>query len=245
MVKPHIACDLGDLAENLVITGDPKRVEIFAKMLNKSRKIAENRQYVVYTGTYKEIEVSLLSTGIGTPATAIALEEAYDLGISRIIRVGTIGALRPGIDIGDLIIPFASVRDDHTTENYAPPEYPAVASPKIFYTLENIAKQMKKRYFSGIIWTSDIFYLKDDWLIDFWKERNVIGVEMETALLFVFGHINDVETGAILVVDGNIVEGTGKGQKDEEVPSDKKEKVISSLKDAFLITLETFRTVSK
>ncbi|MGQ4832358.1 MAG: nucleoside phosphorylase [Candidatus Asgardarchaeia archaeon] len=245
MVKPHIACDLGDLAENVVITGDPKRVDIFAKMLDEGKKIAENRQYIVYTGRYKEIEVSILSTGIGTPATAIALEEAFDLGVSRIIRVGTIGALKPGITIGDLIIPFASVRDDHTTENYAPSEYPAVASPNLFFSLEKNAKARRKRFFTGIIWTSDIFYLKEDWLIDYWRERNVIGVEMETALLFVFGHVNNIEVGAILVVDGNLVEGTGKGQKEEEIPSDKKEKVLASLKEAFLISLETFRDVSK
>lgn len=245
MVKPHIACDLGDIAENLVITGDPKRVEILAKLLDDKQKVAENRQYITYTGRYKDIEVSIMSTGIGAAATAIALEEAYDLGVMNIIRVGTIGALRPGIKTGDIIIPYAAVRDEHTSENYAPPEFPAVATPKVYETLTKMATKTKLKVFTGIIWTSDIFYLKEDWLYNFWKEKNVIGVEMETSLLFVFGQINDVQVGSILVVDGNIVEGTGKGQLEKELPADRTTKVMKSLKEAFKVALETFVELSK
>ena len=237
-IQPHILCDIGDLSENLIITGDPKRVELFASLLEDVEKVAENRQYVSYTGKYNDVDVSVLSTGIGTPATAIAIEEADKIGVARIIRVGTTGALQPGIKNGDLVIPIAAIRDEHTSEAYATPDFPAVATPRIFEKLVDGARKHKVRYHTGVIWTTDNYYTEDEWLNTYWSDRNVVSVEMECSVLFVYGYVKNIETGAILVVDGNLVEGTKKGAtENKDSVSDRtgivKESLMSAAKIAF------------
>jgi len=238
-IQPHILCDIGDLSENLIITGDPKRVEMFAALLENAEKIAENRQYVSYIGKHKGVDVSVLSTGIGTPATAIAIEEADRIGVARIIRVGTTGALQPGIKRGDLVIPIAAIRDEHTSEAYATPEFPAVATPRLFENLVSGAKKYNARYHTGIIWTTDNYYTEEDWMNNYWSDRNIVSVEMECSVLFVYGYVKSIETGAILVVDGNLVEGTKKeAAKDESSVGDRTSVVKESLQLAARIALD-------
>lgn len=238
-VQPHILCDIGDLSENLIITGDPKRVKMIASLFDNAEKIAENRQYISYTGKYRGVDVSVLSTGIGTPATTIAIEEANRIGVARIIRVGTTGALQPGIRQGDLVIPIAAIRDEHTSEAYATPEFPAVSSPRLFNNLVSGARKYNARYHTGIIWTTDNYYTEDEWMNNYWSDKNVISVEMECSALFVYGYVKSIETGAILVVDGNLVEGTKKeAAKDESSVGDRTGIVKESLQLATRIALD-------
>ena len=105
-IQPHIMCGLGDIAEYVLLPGDPQRVKLIAKYFDECRKVAENREFITYTGTYKGIPVSATSTGIGGPSASIAVEELANIGAKVFIRVGTTGSLQPDIDVGEIVKPW-------------------------------------------------------------------------------------------------------------------------------------------
>ncbi len=93
-MQPHIMCGVGDVAKYVLIPGDPKRVEKIAAFFDESKKVADYRGFVTYTGTVNGIGISACSTGIGCPSAAIAVEELSRIGAETFIRVGTTGALQ-------------------------------------------------------------------------------------------------------------------------------------------------------
>lgn len=224
IIQPSIMCKKGDISEKVIITGDPRRVPMIASLLEDSYKVAENRQYVTYNGYWKDEKITILSTGIGAPATAIALEEAKNIGAKKIIRVGTAGAMQPKIAIGDIIIPFAAARDEQTSLNYAQSSFPAVADPTLYFRLNFFAEKEKIKTYKGIIWSSDVYYMSNyDELVNYWSARRIVAVEMECSILFTFAYIKGIQSAAILVIDGNLVEGTMKKAMDEkQLEKDKK-----------------------
>jgi uridine phosphorylase len=149
---------------------------------------------------------------MGSPSTAIILEEAYRAGGRVFIRVGSCGAIKLGMKIGDIVIPYAAIRDERTSINFAPIEFPAVPSPEVYQKLCVSAEELSINYHSGIVWTTDIYYSTDRNEYKNWANCGANSVEMESALLYIYGSVKKVMTGSILVVDGNLAEGT---QKDE------------------------------
>ncbi|HIE23363.1 MAG TPA: nucleoside phosphorylase [Candidatus Korarchaeota archaeon] len=211
-IQPHIMCGPGDIAKYVLLPGDPKRAEKIAKFFDEYRLVAEYRQYVTFTGTYKGIPVSVTSTGIGCPAAAIAVEELAKIGAKCFIRVGTTGAMQPDIDIGNIIVATAAVRADGTTRAYVPPEYPAVASAEVVNSLLKAANNLDVEIRSGVILTGDAFYAEDQEAIKLWSSLGVLSVEMEASVIFVLSQIKGLKAGAILAVDGNLIKGTKKGE---------------------------------
>src|SRR5438128_5971665 len=100
----HIRAQSGDVGEAVLLPGDPGRVESIAKLLDHPRLIARNREYVTYTGELGGRAVSVCSTGIGSPSTAIAVEELAAIGATTFIRVGTTGSIQKGVHFSDLVI---------------------------------------------------------------------------------------------------------------------------------------------
>ena len=93
----HIRCLPGDVADKVLLPGDPKRAERIAQFLDDARHIATNREYATYTGVYKGMPVSVTSTGIGCPSLAIAVEELTSVGAKTLIRTGTSGSMTPDV----------------------------------------------------------------------------------------------------------------------------------------------------
>ncbi len=211
-IQPYIMCGPGDVAKYVLLPGDPKRAEKIAKFFDEYRLVAEYRQYVTFSGTYKGISVSVTSTGIGCPAAAIAVEELARIGAKYFIRVGTTGAIQPEIEIGDIIVATAAVRADGTTRAYVPLEYPAVANSEVVNSLLIAAERQGIDVRSGIILTGDAFYAEDLNAMKMWGTSGVLSVEMEAAAIFVLSQIKGLKAGAILAVDGNIIKGTKKGE---------------------------------
>src|SRR5450756_1337942 len=123
----HIRCKPGDVGRYVLLPGDPGRSTQIAKHFDQPRLVAQNREYTTYTGTLDGVPVSVTSTGIGCPSTAIAVEELCAIGADTFIRVGTSGGMQPEIVPGELAIITAAIRDEGTTLHYMPPEFPAVA----------------------------------------------------------------------------------------------------------------------
>ena len=102
--QAHIQLKKTDARLDAIIVGDPARIDQVAKFLTDVKNLKYNREFRSICGTYKGKELLVLSTGVGAPSAAIAIEELHNIGVKRIIRVGSAGALQLGIDLGSPII---------------------------------------------------------------------------------------------------------------------------------------------
>ncbi|MEK7139345.1 MAG: nucleoside phosphorylase [Patescibacteria group bacterium] len=213
-MQPHIECQPGDIAPIVLLPGDPKRVDLIASFLDEYREVANNREFRTITGTYQGISVSVTSTGIGCPSTAIAVEELIACGATTLIRVGTCGgAWREDIAPLSVVIPTACVRDEGTTIEYVPAGFPAVADVDVVSALAASAQEQKITYFKGINRTHDSFYAPDQSAAK-WGEfyldprfsdtpSPILSSEMETAALLIVATLKGVRAGAVLAVDAS------------------------------------------
>ncbi len=213
----HIHCSKGDVAKCVLLPGDPGRAEWIAEnFFDEYRTVAKNREFWTFTGKYKDVEMTVSSTGIGGPSAAIALEELIKVGAECFIRVGTSGSLQPYIHLGDIVIATGAVRDEGTSHQYIYPEYPAVASFQLLQHLNNAAQESGSRYHVGIIHSKDAFYSeyeneipRDDnsarWKA--WQKANVLATEMESAALMIVGSIRNVHVGTVLTIIGSTHSG--------------------------------------
>ncbi len=214
----HIACRQGDLSSYVLLPGDPDRVEKIAWSWKKKKTIAKHREFHSITGYFKETKISCLSTGIGSPSLAIAVEEAARIGADTFIRVGSTGAIQKGMNPGDLIISLAGVRLEGTSREYVRSEYPAVAHYEIVLALIEACEKLKLKYHLGITASSDAFYVGEgrsgfkgysqsynkNILSDLQKAK-VANVEMESSALFTIASLYGLRAGTICVVFDNLV----------------------------------------
>jgi len=228
LMQPHIMCGIEDVAKYVLIPGDPRRVETIASFLDESRKVADYRGFVTYTGSSDGIGISVCSTGIGCPSAAIAVEELARIGAETFIRVGTTGALQRHIDMGDIVIAAAAVRADGASKNYAPLEFPAVADFNVVAALLQAAKKSKRKIHFGLVLSSDAFYGNDENLKR-WSKLGVLSVEMESSVIFTIAALKKLKAGSILAVDGNPLLGVGKGEFE---PSEKTGELDDRVQDA-------------
>jgi len=240
-MQPHIMCGVGDVAKYVLIPGDPKRVEKIAAFFDKSKKVADYRGFVTYTGTVNGIRISACSTGIGCPSAAIAVEELSRIGAETFIRVGTTGALQNEIKMGDIVIATSAVRADGTSRSYAPIELPAVADFNVTSALVDAAHKLRQKVHFGPVLTSDAFYGDLDNL-RLWSKYNVLSVEMESSTLFTLANVKKLKAGSILAVDGNPLMGLGKGEFEPgEKTGELDERVQKAINTEIRIAIEAIK----
>lgn len=207
----HIQCSLGDVGKYVLLPGDPGRCERIASRFDNPRLVAANREYTTYTGTLGGVPVSVTSTGIGGPSTAIAAEELGHLGAHTFIRVGTCGGIDKSLTPGDLVIGDSAVRNDGTSLQYLPLAYPASASFEVTSALVDAAKQIGARYHVGATVSNDAFYREGDAaegtdpLAELRRGR-ILAAEMEAATLYTVARVRGYRAGAICMVS-NIIAG--------------------------------------
>jgi uridine phosphorylase len=213
-IMHHIKMKKGDVGRYVFLPGDPGRSEKIAQYFDDPHFVASNREYVTYTGTVLGEKVSVTSTGIGCPSTAIAVEELCMIGADTFIRVGTSGGMQPDIVPGELAIITAAIRDEGTTLHYMPPEFPAVADVDIVLALREAAKKLGNPYRLGISQSKDSFYgqhqparmpvserLQERWKA--WKMGGAICSEMEAASIFILSSIYRKRAGGIMLIGAN------------------------------------------
>ncbi|WIV67814.1 nucleoside phosphorylase [Natrialbaceae archaeon AArc-T1-2] len=234
--QPHLLIDEGDVADLALVPGDPGRVNRIADHCDDAETIAQNREYTVVNASYDGRELSICSTGIGSPSAAIAVEELAASGVETILRVGTTGALQAGIEIGDMIVATGAAKNEGTTRRYEAVEYPAVPDYEVLSALVDAAEDNQEDVHVGPIATDDAYYAETDEYVAEWEAAGLLAVEMEAAALFALARRKGLRAGAICTVDGNLVEGTQKGTdtEDEELP----EKAKNNVARAIDITLE-------
>jgi len=208
----HLPIKFGEVARYVIVPGDPNRVPVIAESLENVINQGQNREFNAYKGTYKGIDVSVISTGIGCPSTAIAVEELSHIGAEVFIRVGTSGSVDKSAKKGDIFIATAAVRDDGTSKQYIPIEFPAIASHNVVGSLIKASKDLNIDSKVGICQSKDSFFgeTEPDRMpvapyLDFnWKSCQGGGVgasEMEAATLFTLSQIKRIEAGAILAIE--------------------------------------------
>ena len=235
-------CGVGDVADYVLLPGDPKRAEKIATYFDVARKVADYRGYVTYSGRVGEIAISTCSTGIGCPSAAIVVEELTKIGAKNLIRVGTTGALQPEIGVGDIIIATAAVRADGTTNAYVPTGFPAVADFQIVRALIEAAERLGKRFHLGIVVSSDAFYAENKDFVRSYSEANVLSVEMEASVIFTLTNLKRLRGGAILVVDSNLLTGIKKGEFDAgEKTGELDPRVQEAIEDEIKIAIEAVK----
>lgn len=198
----------------MILPGDPKRCEKIAQYFDNPVLIADNREYVTYTGTLDGVKVSVTSTGIGGPSAAIAMEELKRCGADTFLRVGTCGGMQLEVKGGDLVIATGAIRAEGTSKEYAPIEYPAVADFDIALAMRQAAASLGFTAHLGVVQCKDSFYgqhepevkpvsyeLLNKW--EAWIRCGCLASEMESAALFVVGSCLKVRVGTVLLTIAN------------------------------------------
>ena len=210
----HIHCAKGEVGRYCILPGDPGRCEKIAAHFDNPVKVAFNREYMTYTGTLLGEKVSVVSTGVGGPSAAIAMEELIHLGADTFVRVGTCGGIALPVQSDDVVIASGAIRMEGTSREYAPIEFPAVANFEVTTALVEGARRLNKRFHVGVVQCKDSFYgqhspetmpvsyeLLQKW--DAWKRLGTLASEMESAALFTVAAARSVRCGSCFHVIWN------------------------------------------
>ena len=207
----HLHIKEGDIGRYVLLPGDPGRCEKIAQYFDNPHFVAQNREYVTWSGTLLGEPVSVVSTGIGCPSTAIAVEELVESGAETLIRVGSSGSMQPDIHAGDVVVVNASIRDEGTSFHYLPIEFPAVANIEVVNALRKVANRFGLRSHTGIAQSKDSFYGEVErtrmpmsaHLTERWNAFVAGGAacsEMESSALFILSSLYRKRAGAVMLV---------------------------------------------
>jgi uridine phosphorylase len=215
-VQYHIELSEGDVADAVLLPGNPERLDKVTPLWDDHEEKAHHREYRTATGSYEGTPISVTSTGIGSPSAAIAVEELARVGADTFIRVGSCGALQANMDPGDLVITSGAVRQEGTSDEYVREDYPAVADHEVVAALVAAAERLGHDYHVGLTMSSDSFYAGQgrpgfegfdaagsDELIQELKDANVKNVEMESAVICTLANIYGLRAGAVCSVFAN------------------------------------------
>ena len=238
----HIACAQGDIGRYCILPGDPGRVPAIAALFDDAKQIAYNREFNVWTGTLLGEKVTACSTGIGGPSASIAMEELHKCGADTFIRTGTCGGIDLNVQSGDVVVATGAIRYEHTSREYAPIEFPAVADFQVTNALVEATKKLGFPLHTGIVQCKDSFYgqhdpaaspvyyeLQQKW--ESWKRLGVKASEMESAALFVVAAALGCRCGSCFhVVWNQEREAAGLDQKMSEDTSSSVKVSVEALK---------------
>jgi len=201
-------------AKTAILPGDPARVEKIAQYLENPRFFHQNREYTTWLGEQDGETVMVISTGMGGPSTAICVEELFVTGVRTFIRVGTCGGMAERVIGGDVVIATGAIRQDGTSKEYVPIEFPAVADLDVTNALVGGAKKLGLNWHAGVVQCKDSFYgqhspdrmpvsyeLKDKWQA--WVRAGCLASEMESAALYIVCAALGARAGCVLSVVWN------------------------------------------
>ena len=216
----HIALERGELAEYILLVGDPGRVAKVAARWDSVELERSNREITTATGTYHGMRLSVMSTGMGSDNVEIVLAEVMEItDRATFIRIGSSGALQPEIALGDLIISIGAVRLENTTDFYVHPGYPAIAHRDVVWALEEACLQQGLTHHVGLTATASGFYapqgramrtlpVRYPDLAEELRRQGVANLEMESSALFVLAGLAGLRAGTVCAAYAQRIEGT-------------------------------------
>lgn len=217
----HVRCTREEMAPYVLLPGDPGRVARISQHWEEAREVASYRHYTVHTGRLGAIPVTAVSTGTGNPSMAMVVEEVARLGATVLIRVGTCGAIQPGIALGDVVITTGAVRLDGASRNYIIPEYPAAAHYEVVLALIEAAESLGVPYHLGVTASTDSWFLGQGrpgvggyfpsfarTLMEDLQAARVVNFEMDCSALLTLSGLYGLRAGAVCAVYANRIENT-------------------------------------
>ena len=209
MARPIHLHPTADLAERVLLPGDPGRALLLAQeLLFEPRMFNHNRGLWGYTGTAEDGEpLTIQATGMGGPSAAIVLEELCDLGVRRAVRVGTCGALDGGLKLGDLVVASEALSDQGSARALGAGDRVA---PDAALTAALAGDA------TGPLVSTDLFYDPREETLPAWRAAGAIAVEMEAATLFRIGERRGIAVACVCAVSDVIAEGARIGDEELE-----------------------------
>lgn len=229
MSTPHIGANKGDIAETILLPGDPLRAKFIAEtFLESPVEYNHIRNMLGYTGTYKGKRVSVQGTGMGMPSMGIySYELIHFYGCKNLIRVGTAGALQENVKIGDTVFAIGACTDSNYVAQYdLPGTYAPIASYELMERGVEKAKEMKIKYHVGNVVSADAFYNAKN-TNKIWPKMGVLAVEMEAAALYMNAAFAKVNALCILTISDSLVTG-------EETSAEVREKTFTNMMEIAL-----------
>jgi uridine phosphorylase len=219
-VQYHLEVGPDDVADAVLLPGDPGRVDTITALWDDHESVAHHREYRTATGHYDDVPISVTSTGIGSPSAAIAVEELARVGVDTFVRVGSCGAIQPAMDVGDLVITTGAVRQEGTSEEYVRADYPATADGEVVSALVAAAERLGYDYHTGVTMSADSFYAGQgrpgfdgfeaagsDELVATLQDANVKNIEMEASAILTIASVYGLRAGAVCSVYANRTTG--------------------------------------
>ncbi|WP_049982402.1 nucleoside phosphorylase [Halorubrum sp. BV1] len=219
-VQYHVEVGPDDVADAVLLPGNPERVDTITALWEDAEEVASHREYRTATGSYDGTRISVTSTGIGSPSAAIAVEELARVGVDTFVRVGSCGAIRPEMDVGDLVITTGAVRQEGTSDEYVREDYPAAADGEVVSALVAAAERLGYDYHTGVTMSADSFYAGQgrpgfegfeaagsDELVAELREANVKNIEMEASAILTIASVYGLRAGAVCSVYANRATG--------------------------------------
>ena len=232
MSTPHIAANLGDFAETVLMPGDPLRAKFIAEnFLDDAKCVTSVRNMLGYTGTYKGKRISVMGSGMGIPSISIYATELYkDFGVENIIRIGSCGAVRDDIKIRDVIIGMGASTDSNVNRmRFNQCDFAALADFSLLHKVVNTAARLDKKVHVGNVFTADLFYTPQPEMFALMEKHGVLAVEMEAAGLYGVAAELGKKALAVFTVSDHIKTG-------EQTTADERE---NTFKDMMELTLES------
>ena len=204
----HIAAKAGEIAEAILLPGDPLRAKFIAETFLENAKLyTDVRGILGFTGTYKGKAVSVQGTGMGIPSISIYVNELFrDYGVKRAIRVGTAGSLQENLKVRDLVIAMAASTDSGANKvRFRGMDFAPAATFSLVKKAKEIAEEKGWQAAVGTVISSDMFYTEDPEEWKLWAKFGVLAVEMETAELYTLAAKYKRECLALLTISDSLI----------------------------------------
>jgi len=206
----HIEAKKGEIAETILLPGDPLRAKFVAEnFLEDAVCYNKVRNIFGYTGTYKGKKISVQGTGMGIPSISIyATELIKEYGVKNLIRIGSCGAIKPEINLRDVILAEGASTDSQTNKLvFGGADFAAIANFELLLKAYNVVKEKKMQVHVGNVLSSDIFYSDDPDFWKIWAKYGILGIDMEATALYSIAAKYSVNALTILTVSDQIVRG--------------------------------------
>lgn len=243
----------GKISKYVIIHDDLEVINKIAAFM-KSMVRVENKRYPMFVGYYKNKQITLINTHMGPSNTSIVVDQVIDLGAKHIIKLGTFGAIKEGVKIGDIFLPIGAIRNEGNTEAYAPIEFPAVPNPMLLNSIKEAAGKMKVGFFEGVVWSTGVYQpiTKDistnpRFKYDTWRSFDVFGVDMECSSLFICSAAKKTKSAAVMVCnrDWETIDGFRKGKNVDWKKYKKTTIYYKQTEKAIKIVLETIARIKE
>ncbi len=204
----HLTLPPGSFGEHVLLVGDPVRAELIAgELLDGAERLTEARGLLGFVGTFDGRRVGVQTTGMGGPSTAIVIEELIQLGVRRLVRLGTCGALVPDVAPGDFLCAASAIPADGTSQTYVGGEpHAPLADFEIVHAAVHDAKHAGVPMRVGLVATTDAYYDPGAGRAARWAARGALAVDMETAPLLTIAPLRGASAGSFLIVANRVSE---------------------------------------